>query len=299
MAHTRAGSSHGHSHTNDRRRLAIALALAVATAAVEVVGGIASGSLALLADAGHVVTDATALTLALGAVWLSQRPHTARLTYGYHRIEVLAASANGLLLFGVAALVAWHAVERLMSPSAVDGGTLLVVALVGLASNAFALVMLHGSESVNVRAARLHVLSDLGGSVAAVTAGVIATTTGWERADPLLSLFIVGLVCFGAWRLLGDTLSILMQRVPPGLDLGAVERALRGVPGIRAVHDMHVWTVTSGFLVFTAHVEVTSEDVLGTVHRATDLLRDDFGIDHAAIHPEGVRLLEIEDAPAL
>lgn len=242
-----------------------------------------------------MVTDATALTLALGAVWLSQRPHTLRLTYGYHRIEVLAASANGLLLFGVAALVAWHAVERLMSPSAVDGGTLLVVASAGLASNAVALVMLHGSESVNVRAARLHVLSDLGGSVAAVTAGVIAVTTGWERADPLLSLFIVALVCFGAWRLLGDTLSILMQRVPPGLDLGAVERALRGVPGIRAVHDMHVWTVTSGFLVFTAHVEVTAEDVLGTVHRAADLLRDEFGIDHAAIHPEGVRLLEIED----
>jgi cobalt-zinc-cadmium efflux system protein len=298
MTHARGGPGHGHTHTDDRRRLAIALALALGTAAVEVVGGLASGSLALLADAGHVATDATALTLALGAVWLSQRPHTSRLTYGYHRIEVLAASANGVLLFGVAALVAWHAVERLLSPSPVEAGLLLVVALAGLASNAVALVMLHGSESVNVRAARLHVLSDLGGSIAAVAAGVIAATTGWERADPLLSLLIVGLVCLGAWRLLGDTLSILMERVPAGLDLAEVERALRGVPGIRAVHDMHVWTVTSGFLVFTAHVEVTSVDVLATVHAASDLLRDEFGIAHVAIQPEGVRLLEIEDAPA-
>lgn len=291
MAH----AGHEHSHSTDRRRLSVALALALVTACVEVAGGLASGSLALLADAGHVFMDATALGLALGAVWLARRPHTPRATFGYHRVEVLVATANGLLLFAIAALVAWHAVERLRAPSEVDAGTLLVVALAGLVANAVALLILHGSESVNVRAARLHVLSDLGGSVAAVAAGAIAATTGWDRADPLLSLFIVVLVCVGAWRLLSDTIAILMERVPAGVDLAEVEAALREVPGILSVHDVHAWTVTSGFLVFTAHVEVTSDDVLGTVHAAVDLLRDRYGIEHAAIHPEPARLLSIEE----
>jgi len=302
MAHARADPAnpdvHGHQHTSDRRRLAIALALALTTAAVEVTGGIISGSLALLADAGHVVTDATALALALGAVWLSSRPHTQRLTYGYHRVEVLAASVNGLLLFGIAALVGWHAIERLREPSEVEFGTLLVIAVAGLASNAVALVLLHGSESVNVRAARLHVLSDLGGSIAAVTAGVLGFTTGWDRADPALSLVIVALVCLGAWRLLNDTVAILMQRTPPGLDLAEVERDLRGIAGVHAVHDIHVWTVTSGFVVFTAHVEVHRRDPFDVVHEAVHLLEDRYGIEHAAIHPERIRLLEIEDTGA-
>jgi len=298
MAHARANpEAHGHQHTSDRRRLVLALLLTLATAAVEVTGGIISGSLALLADAGHVVTDASALALALGAVWLSGRPHTQRLTYGYHRVEVLTASVNGLLLFGIAAVVGWHAIERLREPSEVDFGTLLLVACIGLAANAVALVLLHGSDSVNVRAARLHVLSDLGGSVAAVTAGLIGITTGWERADPALSLVIVVLVCIGAWRLLNDTVAILMQRTPPGLDLAAIERDLRGIPGIHAVHDIHVWTVTSGFIVFTAHVEIRNRDPFEAVHEAVHLLEDRYNIEHAAIHPERIRLLNIEDTP--
>lgn len=300
MAHARREpSDHGHEHTSDRRRLVIALALALVTAAGEVIGGIVSGSLALLADAGHVVTDATALALALGAVWLSNRPHTRRLTYGYHRVEVLTASLNGLLLFAIAALVGWHAIERLLDPSEVESGTLLAVATLGLASNAVALVMLHGSESVNVRAARLHVLSDLGGSVAAVTAGLLGLLTGWDRADPALSLVIVLLVCIGAWRLLDDTIAILMQRTPPGLDLAEMQRALRTIPGVHAVHDVHVWTVTSGFVVFTAHVEVHRRDPFDVVHEAVHLLEDRYGIDHAAIHPERVHLLDIEDPTPL
>ncbi|MQC18426.1 MAG: cation transporter [Chloroflexi bacterium] len=297
MAHARTDPrDHGHGHTSDWRRLMFALVLTLVTAGVEVVGGVVSGSLALLADAGHVTTDASALALALGAVWLSGRAHTQRLTYGYHRVEVLTASVNGLLLFGIAALVGWHAIERVREPSEVEFGTLLVVALVGLASNAVALTMLHGSESVNVRAARLHVLSDLGGSIAAVTAGVVGLVTGSDRADPVLSLVIVALVCFGAWRLLNDTVAILMQRTPPGLDLAQVERDLRGIAGVHAVHDIHVWTVTSGFVVFTAHVEIRGRDPFDVIHEAVHLLEDRYGIEHAAIHPERVRLLEIEDA---
>lgn len=297
MAHVRSQpDTHGHAHTRDRRRLTVALGLAIATATLEVAGGIVSGSLALLADAGHVVMDATALALALVAVWVSDRPHTQRLTYGYHRVEVLAASLNGLALFGVAAVVGWHAVERLREPSAVDAATLLVVASIGLASNAVALWLLHGSESVNVRAARLHVLSDLGGSIAAVTAGLLALLTDWDRADPALSLVIVALVCIGAFRLLTDTVAILMQRTPPGLDIAEVSRALRSIPGVHAVHDVHAWTVTSGFVVLTAHVEVHRRDPFDVVHEAVHLLEDRYGIDHASIHPERVRLLEIEDA---
>lgn len=196
---------------------------------------------------------------------------------------------NGLLLFGIAALVGWHAIERLREPSAVEFGTLLVVAVAGLASNAVALVLLHGSESVNVRAARLHVLSDLGGSIAAVTAGLLGVTTGWERADPALSLVIVALVCLGAWRLLNDTVAILMQRTPPDLDLAEIERDLRGITGVHAVHDIHVWTVTSGFVVFTAHVEVHRRDPFDVVHEAVHLLEDRYGIvacrDPPGAHP--------------
>jgi cobalt-zinc-cadmium efflux system protein len=296
MAHVHApGAGHGHSHAATRRRLAFALVLSLATAALQVTGGLISGSLALLADAAHVMTDATALALALGAVWLSQRPHTRGLTFGYHRVEVLAASVNGLVLFGVGALVTWHAIERLREPTEVHAETLMVVAAIGLLSNGVALALLHGSDSVNVRAARLHILSDLGGSIAAVSAGVIIAVTGWHRADAVLSLVIVLLVCIGAWRLLYETTGILMQRTPPGLDLEAVEEALRSIAGVRRVHDLHAWTVTTGFVVLTAHVEVHDRDAYDVIEDAVTLLRERFGIDHAAIHPERVRLMTIED----
>lgn len=291
MAHAR--DDHGHEHTTDRRRLAFALALAIGTAVVEVVGGVVSGSLALIADAGHVMTDASALGLALAVTFVARRAHTRRLTFGYHRAEVIVASANGLLLFAIAGVVAWHAVERLRHPTEVDGGTLLLVAVAGLLSNAIALRLLHGSDSVNVRAARLHVWADLGGSVAAVGAGVIVATTGWERADPLLSLVIVVLVAAGAARLLRDTLDILMEGVPRGVDLVAVERDLRTLPGVIAVHDIHCWTVSSGFVVFAAHVEIVpGVDVLDTVAQGVTLLRDRHGFDHVALHPEAASLHE-------
>ncbi len=291
MAHQR--EDHGHEHTSDRRRLALALAIALVTALAEVVGGVLSGSLALIADAGHVMTDATALGLALAVTFVARRAHTRRLTFGYHRAEVLAASANGLLLFAIAGVVAWHAVERLRHPAEVHGAALLAVAVGGLIANLVALRLLHGSESVNVRAARLHVWADLGGSIAAVAAGVIVSTTGWERADPLLSLGIVAMVAAGAARLLRDTLTILMEGVPRGVDLVAVERDLRGLPGVAAVHDIHCWLVSSGFVVFAAHVEVLpGANVLQTVAAGVTLLQERHGLDHVALHPEAAALHE-------
>lgn len=289
MAHGR--DEHGHEHTTDRRRLAFALALAAVTAVVEVVGGLLAGSLALIADAGHVLTDATALGLALAVTFVARRAHTRRLTFGYHRAEVLAATANGLLLFAIAGVITWHAVERIRQPAEVHGAALLGVALAGLLANVVALRLLHGSESVNVRAARLHVWADLGGSVAAVAAGVIVSTTGWERADPLLSLGIVAMVAAGAARLLRDTVNILMEGVPAGVDLVAIERDLRGLAGVSAVHDIHCWLVSSGFVVFAAHVEVLpGADVLETVAAGVALLQERHGLDHVALHPEAATL---------
>ncbi|MEX2099887.1 MAG: cation diffusion facilitator family transporter, partial [Acidimicrobiia bacterium] len=216
--------------------------------------------------------------------------HTPRLTFGWHRAEVLAALADALLLFAAAGLVAWHAIGRLVDPTEVHAQGMLAVALFGLGMNGVALWLLHGPASINVRAARLHVLGDLGGSLVAVTAGVVIALTGWLPADALLSLVIVALVVAGGLRLAWDTAGILMQRVPPGVDLVAIEAALRAVPGVLAVHDLHVWSVTTGFEVFQAHVEVAAEaDPIATVEACVDLLHDRFGLIHVAIQPERPR----------
>lgn len=281
-------ASHAHSPADDRRRLRIALAISLATGALELFGGLITGSLALLADAGHVLVDSGALLMALGAVWVAQRPHSMRWTYGFHRVEVFVASINGLLLLALAAFIAWHAIRRLGTEPDVEGGGLLLVAGVGLAANLFALWILRDpGTSVNVRAARLHVLSDFGGSVAAVTAGLVVTLTGWTRIDPLLSLVIVALVGFGAIRLLSETFEILLERVPRSVNLVEIEAALRADEDILAVHDVHCWTVTPGFIAFTAHVEVrTAQEATTIVRRASDLLREQFNIGHVTLQPE-------------
>lgn len=284
-----------HDHTykaqDGRRRLLIALALAVGTAALEVWGSLFTGSLALLADAGHVLGDAGALTLALAAVWFASRPHSLRWTFGFHRAEVLAATLNAVALFAIAAFVTWRAVVRLRAPIEVDAAGLMAVALAGLLANALAAWVLRGPASLNVRAARLHVLSDLGGSLVAVGAGVLTALTGGTRIDPLLSLVIVALVVFGAARLLRETVEILMARVPRGVDLEQIERALRSLPGVAAVHDMHCWTITTGFIAFACHLQLApGADATASVERATALLRDQFAIEHATVQPEAAQL---------
>lgn len=280
-----------HGGRPDRRRLAIALALASATALVELWGGFVTDSLALLADATHVFADIGALSLALAAVHVARRPHTLRWTFGFHRIEVLAATFNALLLLGLAAFLVWRALLRLDSPQEVEAGGLLGVALLGLLANVIAAQLLGHSESVNVRAARLHVLSDLGGSVVAVSAGALIWLTGWERVDPLLSLVIVALIVFGALRLLRETLAILMARVPGGIDLGEVERELLAIDGVRGVHDMHCWTITTGFNAFACHLSIAAAtDSPAVVEQATALLRDRFAIHHATLQPDIERL---------
>jgi cobalt-zinc-cadmium efflux system protein len=276
----------------DSRRLLIALAIALATAALEVAGSIVTGSLALLADAGHVFADIGALSLALLAIRVAARPHTMRWTFGFHRAEVLAASLNALALLAIAAFIVWRAVERLREPTEVEAGGLLAVASAGLLANLVALAVLRGSISVNVRAARLHVLSDLGGSVAAVAAGLILALTGWNRADPLLSLLIVALVVLGAVWLLRETAGILMARVPAHIDLPALTEQLQALDGVVAAHDVHCWTITSGFVAFACHLQLTpAADPNAVLAAATAMLRTEWQIDHVTIQPETVQLL--------
>jgi cation diffusion facilitator family transporter len=258
---------HGHTHASatasagQRRRLAVVLGLTLAVLVVEVVGAALTGSLALLADAGHMTTDAAGIALALGAVTLAQRPPGGRRTFGWQRLEILAAVANGLLLIAVAGFVVVQAVRRIGSPPEVDSGPMLVIAGVGLAVNLVALAVLHQGRttSLNVRGAYLEVLADALGSVAVVVAALVIAATGWTPADTVASLLIGGLVLPRAWHLLREALDVLLEAAPRGVDLADVRSHILGVDGVVGVHDLHAWTITSGLPVLSAHVVVTDE----------------------------------------
>jgi cobalt-zinc-cadmium efflux system protein len=293
-AHAPAGSAaHG-----DRRRLLLALAVAAATLTLEVTGALLTGSLALLADAAHVLSDAGALALALFAVWLAARPHTLEETFGFHRAEVIAAAANALALFAISGFIVWKAVDRLRAPEEVHGLGLLAIAAVGLGANLVQMRILGHSHSINLRAVRLHVLSDLGGSVVAIAAGLGIHLTGWHPLDPLLSLVIVALILFGAARLLRETLAILMEHTPRGIAVEDLTAAILEQPEVIGVHDTHLWTITTGFVAFTAHVLVRPDaDAVLVAARSADLLRERFGVAHATIQPERPPLHELGAAP--
>ena len=289
-----AAGDNAHAHASpEGRRLAFALALALLVLAMEVAGSVATRSLALLADAGHVLADAGALALALTAVRMAARPHSAQWTFGFHRAEVLAAALNGLALLAVSAYVVWRAAERLRAPAEVEAGGLVAVAAAGLAANVVMLLLLGHAHSLNARAARMHVVADLGGSVMAVAAGVVIALTGWQRADAVLSLAIVALIVAGAVRVLYEAASILMDRVPAGFDLDAVEGALRELDGVRGVHDTHCWTITTGFVAFACHLQVApGYDSQRVVDEATLLLRTRFGMGHVTVQPDAAPLYE-------
>jgi len=264
------------------------MGLVVAYMAAEVVGGLASNSLALLADAGHMLADAGALGLSLFAIWAAQRPATPQRTFGYHRMEILAALANGAVLIAISIFIVVEAYRRWLAPPAVQGGLMLAVACGGLVVNLAGLWILHGGrgESLNVRGAWLHVLTDALGSVQAIVAGALISGFGWNWADPLASVMIGILVVFSSWSLLKEAVAVLMEGVPAAIALADVVGAISGVPGVVAVHDLHVWTITSGFVALSAHVVVApacKEDVLWRVRA---VLHERFGIDHSTIQVE-------------
>lgn len=288
---------HRHAHTTTtgayRRRLVLALTLALSVLVVQVVGAWISGSLALLADAGHVLADAGGIALALAATTLAQRPASNRRTFGWQRLEILAAVLNALLLLGVAAFVLVEGVRRLTHPPDVESGPMLVVAIIGLAANAVALGVLHRGqrESLNVRGAYLEVLADLLGSVAVVVAAIVIIASGWQAADPAASILIGLFILPRTWVLLREALDVLLEATPRGVDLAEVRRHLVRLDGVRDVHDLHAWTITSGLPVLSAHV-VVDENVLADGHggmvldRLGECLSDHFDLEHSTFQLE-------------
>lgn len=288
-----AGYQHGPVGARHRRTLATVLVLTLTVMVAEVVGGLVSGSFALVADAGHMLTDATGLAVALGASVLAGRPPTARRTFGWQRAEVLAALANGLVVAAVGVVVLVEGVRRTLEPSAVEPVPMLAVAVLGLAVNAVGLRLLHRGqgESLNVRGAYLEVLGDALGSVAVVVAGVVVLTTGFERADGIASVVIGLLVVPRAVVLLRDVAAVLMEGTPSGVDLDVVRAHIARVPGVVGVHDLHAWTITSGVPVLSAHVVVEPEELdrAGT-GRVLDELRTclagHFDVEHCTFQVE-------------
>jgi cobalt-zinc-cadmium efflux system protein len=294
---------HDHDHGNrvatDRRALAIALALIVAFLVVEVVAAVIAGSLALLADAGHMLTDAGALAFALFAATLASRPAQGRWTFGYKRLEILAAQANGITLLVVALLIVYGSVRRLISPDEVRGGIVVAVALAGIGVNLAATSVLARAsrESLNVRGAFLHVATDSVAFAATAIAGALILVTGWDRFDPIASLCVAALMLWASWGLLHESSSIFLERSPSGIDPEAVGRALVAEPDVVEVHDLHVWTVTSGFPALAAHVLVAPDSDCHAIRRHLEqMLHERFELEHTTLQVEHAepRLLTIE-----
>jgi cobalt-zinc-cadmium efflux system protein len=287
--------AHDHQHggaprgASARRRLTLALVLAATYLVAEVVGGLWTGSLALLADAGHMGSDVAALSLALFAAWVASHPADDRWTYGRSRAEILAALAQGVALVAVSLVIASEAIARFAAPQAVAGASVLAIATGGLLVNAAALAILGDghSHSLNLRGAWLHVLSDALGSIGAMIAGLCVWRFGWLWADPAASLAIAGLVLVSAWQLIREAVDVLMEAAPRGLDVDGVRRDLGALAGVRSVHDLHVWTLGQGRVALSCHL------VVARVERSELLLTDAYtllgnrhGIDHATIQVE-------------
>ncbi|HEU6445549.1 MAG TPA: cation diffusion facilitator family transporter [Gaiellaceae bacterium] len=276
----------------NRRVLAFVLALTAAITVLEVVGGILTGSLALLADAVHMLSDNLALALALVAIWLAGRPSTPQRTFGYQRAEVLAALLNGLVLVGLAIWIFVEAFRRLSDPPDVLGGWMLAVATVGLVGNLAAAAVLARTahSSLNMQAALRHVVADALGSAGVVVAALVVLTTGWRYADPAVGALIAVLVLASSWSVLRDSVHILLEGTPKGIDAGALGRRLSAMPGVVDVHDLHVWTITSGFVSLSAHVLVEPGDDCHARRRELErLLADEYGIEHTTLQVDHAR----------
>jgi cobalt-zinc-cadmium efflux system protein len=303
-SHVRGGPAEGDSgfgerdREGERRRLRFVLAITGLFVVVEVVGGVLSNSLALLADAGHMFTDVGALLLSLVAMRLAMRPPTERRTYGYVRLEILAALVNGATLLVIAGLICWEAFERLRVPPEVNGPLMLVIATIGLGVNVAGALLLHShaGHSLNMRGAYLHVLGDLLGSVGAITAGLLILLTGWTLADPIISLLIAALILISAWRLVREATDVLMEAAPSHIDMDRLVAELQEIPDLHDIHDLHVWTLTSGFVALSGHGVI--DDPTCQV-RVLDQIRGHLsahGIEHVTFQLEPRPLYQIPTA---
>ena len=306
--HDRASHRHSdHSHAvtseTDKRRLAIALALIVAFMVGEIVAGILAHSLALLSDAAHMLTDAGALGLSLVVLWLAARPARRNLTFGFRRTEILSAQANGATLLVLAGLIVYGSIRRLISPPDPEGTVILVVALVGIVVTLAATWQLSKAnrQSMNIEGSFQHIFTDLLAFVLTAIAGVIILTTGFGRADPIASLFIAAIMIRSAYALLRDSGRVLLEAAPEGMNVDEIGNALAAYPGVTDVHDLHVWTITSGFPSLSAHVLVRSGDDCHAIRRELEqLLAERFHIDHTTlqVEHEPERLLSIRRSEA-
>jgi len=294
MAH-----SHEHHHSN-KKALTIALGITAAFLAAEVVGGILTNSLALLADAGHMLTDVASLVLALIAMRFAARPATPKKTYGYYRAEILAAFVNGVTLVLIALYIFYEAFQRFQTPPEVKSLPMLVIAVFGLLANLASAYVLSKSEgeSLNVRGAFLHVVADVLGSVGAIVAGIIMLATRWYLADPLISILIGLLILFSSWRLIRDSINILMEGVPARINVEAIEQAIMNVPNVVQVHDLHVWTLTSSFDALSARIIIQNgldsqqhRNILDALHAVA---HQNFDIEHTTFQLEEQLLVKIK-----
>lgn len=317
MAHNHAGHSHSHSHshghghshshglhahphgadhTRSTRALRWALILTAFILVVEAVGGWMSNSLALLADAGHVLTDAGALGLSLFVAWLAKQPGSSAKTFGYLRWEILAALINGATLLGISLWIVFEAIMRFRHPEPVAGSTMLIAASLGLVVNGVAVWLLHGVRegSLNVRGAYLHVLGDMLASAGTVVAAVLIRTTGWLRADPIASLLTTILIVLGAWQLVRESVDVLLEASPAHIPPDEVRVKLESIPNVESIHDLHVWTVTSGMVAMSVHAVVReTEQHQEVLERAHDVLTE-MGIQHCTIQIERQEMFERE-----
>lgn len=289
-AHTHSHShAHSHAHEISKNRLTLVLGLTAVFMVVELVGGLISNSLALIADAAHMLTDVGALGLSLFVLWFSRRPASPEKTYGYLRLEILAALINGVTLVVIALAIFWQAYQRVLNPEPVEGRLMLGVSAAGFIVNLIAARLLHSSadHSLNLRGAYLHVIGDLIGSAGAILAALLIITTGMLIADPIISVLVGLLILYSSWKLVRESVDVLLESVPAHIDLSAVRKSIDEIPGVDQVHDLHVWTVTSGMICMSGHAVVHNPDqnqrVLQEIHRA---MREQFGISHITVQLE-------------
>ncbi len=272
-----------------KRRLKLVLALTAVFMIIEFAGGLLANSLALIADSAHMLTDVGALGLSLFVLWFSRRPASTNKTYGYLRLEILAALLNGSILILLSIVIFWEAYQRVRAPEPIQGPLMLGVAVAGLLVNIIAAFTLHGSaeHNLNVRGAYLHVLGDLLGSVGAIAAALVIMTTGWMPADAFISAFVGLLILVASWKLVRESVDVLLEAVPRHIEMGTVRKAICGIPGVDEVHDLHVWTLTSGFLAMSGHAVVRNPENNQRVLRdITECMRQNFGITHVTVQLE-------------
>jgi cobalt-zinc-cadmium efflux system protein len=285
------GHSHGSSSTPTGTRLALSIVITILFVAAEAVVGYSSGSLALLSDAGHNFADALNLVLSWYAIWIAQKPSNARRTFGYHRVGILAALVNSVSLVVIALLIFWEAGIRLRNPEPVESGPMIVVALIAIVMNTLTSLWLRGAakKDLNVRSAYMHMVGDAISSAGVVVAGVIIVLTGASIADPLVSILIGVLILWSSWGILKESVNVLLEGIPEGMNMDEVEQTIAGVHGVLAVHDLHVWTVGSGMVCCSCHVMVNEQSVRGgenVLRAVTEELEHHFGIAHTTIQVE-------------